>query len=57
MNWTREPKVWFWFAGIVAVFGVMGFFLQTPLIASLHFVPVAALVGIGFMLRRQRGAR
>jgi hypothetical protein len=57
VNWTRRPKSWFWFAGIVAVFGVMGFFLQPAWIAGLHFPFAAALAGIGFMLLRQRDAR
>ena len=57
MNWTREPKYWFWFAGIVAVFGGLGFFLQTPLIAILHFPFAVVLAGFGFMLARQRGTR
>ena len=53
----RKPKVWFWFAGIVALFGVTGFFLQPPWIAVLHFPFAAAMAGIGLVLMRQRGAR
>ena len=57
MNWARNPKFWFWFGANVAVFGVMGFFFQTTLVASLHFPAAAFLVGIGLMLKQQRGAR
>ena len=57
MSWTRSPKVWFWFGGIVAVFGVVGFFLQPAWIAALHFPFAAGLAGIGLMLMRQRGTR
>jgi hypothetical protein len=57
VSWVRTPKFWFWFAAVVAVFGVMGFFLQPAWIAALHFVPAAGLAGIGLMLHRQRGTR
>ena len=57
MRWARNPKFWFWFGAIVAVFGVMGFFFQPAWIAALHFVPAAGLAGIGLMLQRQRGIR
>ena len=57
MSWARNPKFWFWFGGIVAVFGVLGFFFQPAWIAGLHFPAAAGLAGIGLMLQRQRGTR
>ena len=53
----NQPKTLFVFAGIVALFGVMGFFLQPLWIAVLHFPFAAALVGFGLLLMRQRGTR
>jgi hypothetical protein len=54
VSWTRNPKVWFWSGGIVAVLGVMGFFFQPAWIAALHFPFGAGLAGIGLMFQRQR---
>jgi hypothetical protein len=53
----NEPKILFVFAGIVALFGMIGFLLQPLWIAVLHFPFAAALAGFGLMLIRQRGAR
>jgi hypothetical protein len=57
VSWVRNPKFWFWFGAVVAVFGVMGFFFQPAWIAGLHFPAAAGLAGIGLMLQRQRDTR
>ncbi len=49
----RKPKIWFAFAGLFILLGVVGSFSHSPMIGALHVVPAAALAGIGLMLTRQ----